>query len=90
VPSLNITYLESQKRIAEIAKVLPVVNEMHQVYKKWRKFHVDAGKSPAVAHKKASEIIRRDYPNFDLDCKKAGYEISSTGLLFVESSLIGA
>ena len=59
--------------IAEIAKVMPVVHEIRAVYTKWRVFYREQGKSDAIGHKKASEIIIRDYPHFNAEAALKGF-----------------
>lgn len=71
----KMNYQQAQQNIKRVAEVLPVVSEMQAAYKKWRKFYRDLGDSPKTAHKKASAIIIRDYPNFNLQVEAAGISI---------------
>lgn len=70
--SKAISQEQVQKEIDMIAEAMPVVREIFEVYKKWRLFYRDLGISEASAHKKAGFIIKRDYPNFDMEAKARG------------------
>ena len=59
--------------IDEIAIILPDVLEMEALYRKWRLYYHSIGISDKVAHKKASSIVIRDFPNFDEQAMKAGF-----------------
>ncbi len=72
---------EIREAIDALANILPVVSEMEKRYREAYSFNVKFGDSHKAAHRKASAVVRREYPDFNAQAIEAGVVRKGNALL---------